>query len=97
MWETSFPILQTLEDQSSKSPPTVMADQVWDEQNIRIVDVNNNLADKNGIPDNAGNPGHSTLPGEPFSGPQSTATELLPHPPQSLRRSKKTMRLPQTI
>ena len=46
-----------------------MADQVRDEQNIRVVDVNNNVADKNGIPDNAGNPDHSTLPGATIPGP----------------------------
>ena len=46
-----------------------MADQVRDEQNIRVVDVNNNAADKNGIPDNIGNPDHSTLPGGTLPGP----------------------------
>ena len=43
-----------------------MADQVRDDQNVRVVDANNNLADKNEIPDNAG---HSTLPGGAIPGP----------------------------
>ena len=46
-----------------------MADQVQDEQNIRVVDANNNLADKNEIPDNTGNPDHNTLPGGVIPGP----------------------------
>ncbi|KAL5058880.1 hypothetical protein RYX36_030484 [Vicia faba] len=40
-----------------------MADQVRDDQNVCVVDVNNNLADKNRVPNNAGNPDYSTLPG----------------------------------
>ena len=46
-----------------------MADQVRDDQNIRVVDTNNGLADKNGLTDNAGNPGHNTLPGGANPGP----------------------------
>ena len=46
-----------------------MVDQVRDDQNIRVVDTNNSLADKNGLPDNTGNPGHNTFPGATNPGP----------------------------
>ena len=46
-----------------------MADQVRDDQNIRVIDTNNGLADKNGLLDNTGNPGHNTFPGATNPGP----------------------------
>ena len=45
-----------------------MADQVRDDQNICVFDTNNDLADKNGVPDNTGNPDHNTLPGGTIPG-----------------------------
>ena len=46
-----------------------MANQVRDDQNIRVVDTNNGLADKNELLDNTGNPGHNILPGGTNPGP----------------------------
>ena len=46
-----------------------MADQARDEQNVRVVDTNNGTADKNGHLDNAGNPGHNTIPVSTAPGP----------------------------
>ena len=46
-----------------------MVNQVHDDQNIRVIDTNNGLADKNGLTDNAGNPDHNTLPGGSNPGP----------------------------
>ena len=48
-----------------------MADQVRDDQNIRVVDTNNGLADKNGLTDNTGNPGHNTIPVSTALGPST--------------------------
>ena len=46
-----------------------MADQTREDQNVRVVDANNNLADKNGAPDNAGNTAHNIFPGGVTPGP----------------------------
>ena len=46
-----------------------MDDQIRDDQNVRVVNANKNLADKNGAPDNTGNTDHNTLPVGVIPGP----------------------------
>ena len=48
-----------------------MADQTQDNQNVRVIEANNNIADNNVVPDNAGITGHNTVSGGNILGPSN--------------------------
>ena len=74
-----------------------MADQIQDNQNISIVEANNNLADKNGGPDNTSIADHSILSRGTVPGPSNYWDGAITSSLSVPLGSKKIIQFPRTI